>query len=227
MCIRDSTPTASAEVVTEFNFNLLGRLKDLKIDIYKAVLNLTENLNQKIQLLKTKLKDPKALLREKSQKLYNIEIIFKKYQHYLDEGYNEELLAQNDIQKGDPFVGVVGLASNTNAVDKLAGPLSPNLEMDPTSRAISSPFHVLGLLITPFENKGTAMHPIEEGMLTAGDGWFAQTIGLAGLLFLVNMVFWLIWVNFLLGITNLIPMIPFDGGHMMRDTLRDLSLIHI
>ena len=49
-----------------------------------------------------------------------------------------------------------------------------------------------------------------------------KTIGLAGLLFLVNMVFWLIWVNFLLGITNLIPMIPFDGGHMMRDTLRDI-----
>ena len=145
-----------------------------------------------------------------------------KYQHYLDEGYNEELLVQYNIQKGDPFVGVVGLASNTNAVDNLAGPLSPNLEMDPTSRAISSPIHVLGLLITPFEYKGSAMHPIEEGMLAAGDGWLAQTIGLAGLLFLVNMMFWLLWVNFLLGITNLIPMIPFDGGHMMRDTLRDI-----
>ncbi len=81
--LRVPTPTASAEVVTEFNFNLLGKLKDFKIDLYKAVLNLTENLNQKIQLLKTKLKDPKALLREKSQKLDNIEILFQKYQQMI------------------------------------------------------------------------------------------------------------------------------------------------
>ena len=66
------------------------------------------------------------------------------------------------------------------------------------------------------------MHPIQEGMLAAGDGWLAQTVGLEGLLFLVNLAFWLLWVNFLLGMTNLIPMIPFDGGHMMRDTLRDI-----
>jgi len=34
---------------------------------------------------------------------------------------------------------------------------------------------------------------------------------------LVNLMFWLIWVNLLLGFTNLIPMVPFDGGHMFRD----------
>ena len=99
-----------------------------------------------------------------------------KHQHYIEEGYDEELLKQFDIEEGDPFVGVVGLASNTFAVDNLAGPLSPNLDMDPASRAISSPFHVLSLLITPFEYKGSAMHPVEEGMLAAGDGWFAQTL---------------------------------------------------
>jgi membrane-associated protease RseP (regulator of RpoE activity) len=36
---------------------------------------------------------------------------------------------------------------------------------------------------------------------------------------LVNLFFWLMWVNILLGFTNLIPMVPFDGGHMFRDLL--------
>ena len=112
--LRVPTPTASAEVVTEFNFNLLGRLKDLKIVIYKAVLNLTENLNQKIQLLKTKLKDPKALLREKSQKLDNIEILFQKYQQMilsnkknLINDLNLELNHKNPITKLNNMTGKV------------------------------------------------------------------------------------------------------------------------
>ena len=54
-------------------------------------------------------------------------------------------------------------------------------------------------------------------MLDSGDGFFASTIGLTGLLFLVNLLFWMIWVNILLGFTNLIPMIPFDGGHLFKD----------
>ena len=112
--LRVPTPTASAEVVTEFNFNLLGKLKDLKIDMYKAVLNLTENLNQKIQLLKTKLKDPKALLREKSQKLDNIEILFQKYQQMILSNkksfindLNSELNLKNPITKLNNMTGKV------------------------------------------------------------------------------------------------------------------------
>ena len=112
--LRVPTPTASAEVVTEFNFNLLRKLKDFKIDLYKAVLNITENLNQKIQLLKTKLKDPKALLREKSQKLDNIEILFQKYQQMilsnkknLINDLNLELNHKNPITKLNNMTGKV------------------------------------------------------------------------------------------------------------------------
>ena len=64
------------------------------------------------------------------------------------------------------------------------------------------------------------MHPFEESLLEADDNRFAQTLGTSGLLFLVNLFFWLLWVNILLGFTNLIPMVPFDGGHMFRDMLR-------
>jgi len=104
--LRVPTPTASAEVVTEFNFNLVDRLNDLKIDIHKAVLNFTENLNQKLQLLKSKLKSPKASLREKTQKLDNIEILFQKYQQMILSNkksiindLNSELNIKNPITK--------------------------------------------------------------------------------------------------------------------------------
>ena len=38
----------------------------------------------------------------------------------------------------------------------------------------------------------------------------------------MNLFFWLLWVNILLGFTNLIPMVPFDGGHMFKDMLEIL-----
>jgi membrane-associated protease RseP (regulator of RpoE activity) len=79
------------------------------------------------------------------------------------------------------------------------------------------PVHTFKLIYTPFELQGSAMHPVEEGMLAAGDGWLAELVGLEGLLFLTYLMFWLIWVNILLGFTNLVPMIPFDGGHLFRD----------
>ena len=64
------------------------------------------------------------------------------------------------------------------------------------------------------------MHPFEESLLKASDNSIAQSLGTDGLLFLVNLFFWLLWVNILLGFTNLIPMVPFDGGHMFKDMLR-------
>ena len=120
--LRVPTPTASAEVVTEFNFNLIDKLNDLKIDIHKAVLNFTENLNQKIQLLKSKLKSPKASLREKTQKLDNIEIVIQKYQQMILSNkksiindLNSELNLKNPITK---------LNNITNKVDALSEKLN-------------------------------------------------------------------------------------------------------
>jgi membrane-associated protease RseP (regulator of RpoE activity) len=73
------------------------------------------------------------------------------------------------------------------------------------------------MMILPFELQGVSMHPVEEAMLTPTEGLLGDTLGLNGLLFLVNFFFWLMWVNILLGFTNLIPMVPFDGGHLFKD----------
>ena len=117
--LRVPTPTASAEVVTEFNFNLVDRLDDLRIDIHKAIINLTENLNQKIHLLKTKLKSPKALLREKSQKLDNIEILFQKHQQMIlsnKKGVINDL--KSDLNLKNPIAKLNNMTSKLDVLSE-------------------------------------------------------------------------------------------------------------
>ena len=59
-------------------------------------------------------------------------------------------------------------------------------------------------------------------MITAGGGAVATFLGTDGMLMLFDFLFWLVWINFLLGFANLIPMIPFDGGHLVRDGLHSV-----
>jgi len=40
---------------------------------------------------------------------------------------------------------------------------------------------------------------------------------------LVNLVYWLFWANLMLGLTNALPALPFDGGYLLRDLLKGLS----
>ena len=142
-----------------------------------------------------------------------------KYQYYSDLGWSEEVLANLDVQPGDAFLGVEGLSEGTAGVDRLAGPFSPRWEGNFAQRALSVPFHILTILLIPFELGGVAIHPFEEALMVAGDGIVGSILGTDVLMFFCHLLFWLMWVNILLGFTNLIPMVPFDGGHMLRDML--------
>jgi len=145
-----------------------------------------------------------------------------KYDYYLELGWSKSNLDDLGIERGDPFLGVEGLSGGTAGIDRLAGPLSPRWDGNILQKSVMVPFHTLSMMIVPFELQGVAMHPFEESLLEADDNPFAQTLGTNGLLFLVNLFFWLLWVNILLGFTNLIPMVPFDGGHMFKDMLRGI-----
>jgi membrane-associated protease RseP (regulator of RpoE activity) len=140
-----------------------------------------------------------------------------KYVYYQNLGYSEDQLDTLDVKPGQPFLGVEGLSSNTVGIDRIAGPFSPNNDYSTLQRTLIAPLHVITIMIIPFEFQGVAMHPNEEAMLQADDAWLGNLIGKEGLLVLVNLMFWMMWVNVLLGFTNLIPMVPFDGGHMFKD----------
>ena len=65
--------------------------------------------------------------------------------------------------------------------------------------------------------EGQTMMLEERAMLESGGGDVASALGTDGMLMLFDFLFWLVWINFLLGFANLIPMVPFDGGHIVKD----------
>lgn len=73
---------------------------------------------------------------------------------------------------------------------------------------------MIGVLIV---YDGQTMMLEEREMMRAGDGIVPELLGTEGMLMLFDFLFWMVWINFLLGFANLIPMIPFDGGHIVKD----------
>ena len=72
--IRVPTPTASAELVTEFNFKLIDRLKEFKSKIHKNMRALMDDLNRNLDFNQSRLKSPISLLREKNQQLDSLDL---------------------------------------------------------------------------------------------------------------------------------------------------------
>jgi membrane-associated protease RseP (regulator of RpoE activity) len=146
-------------------------------------------------------------------------VLGDKYAYYEELGWSEETLEAMNVKPNEPFLGVEGLGVGTEGVDRLAGPFSPRFEGGTIVKAIYTPIHLLSIMIVPFQLQGVSMYPMEESMLSAADDGLGGILGMNGIMFMINFFFWLMWVNILLGFTNLIPMVPFDGGHLLKDTL--------
>jgi len=132
-----------------------------------------------------------------------------------DMDETERVLAEIGIEHGDAFVGVSNLRSNTAGVEGWA--FIFDNRFSPAQKSLGLLVAPLGLLGMPIALDGHTMLPEHRAMLTAGDGPIASAIGTEGMLAAFDFLFWLAWINFLLGFANLIPMVPFDGGHIFRD----------
>ena len=132
-----------------------------------------------------------------------------------DSDETEEALAEIGIEPGDAFVGVSNLRSNTAGVDGWAFVFDD--QFSPAQKTLGLLVAPIGLLGMPIALDGHTIPLEQRAMLTAGDGPIASTLGTDGMLAAFDFLFWLAWINFLLGFANLIPMVPFDGGHIFRD----------
>ena len=94
--IRVPTPTASAELVTEFNFNLKDKILKYKEELRKNIHNYLENLKQLINLNISKLKDPLTMLREKSQHLDNLDLRIRQQKKLLISNNKNQLERLSD-----------------------------------------------------------------------------------------------------------------------------------
>ena len=136
------------------------------------------------------------------------------YEYYLSKNASVDDLERLGISPEDPFLGVrtdstlgQAIRSTDHGKNRLMGPFYPNETIE--ERVLASLLYPLNLLSTPFEFNGEIMLESELKMLD---------IGIVEL-FLIEGIFWFLWINFLLGFANLIPVIPFDGGHIMRDSI--------
>tara|TARA_B100001142_G_C14345883_1_gene659951 strand:+ start:1023 stop:2387 length:1365 start_codon:yes stop_codon:yes gene_type:complete len=105
--IRVPTPTATAELVTEFNFQFMDKIQDNKIRLHKNIINIFDDLKQVINLNNTRLKSPITLLREKSQRLDNLDIRLQQ---------NQKIILSN---KSNKIKMLTSSFSNKNPITKL------------------------------------------------------------------------------------------------------------
>ena len=105
--MRVPTPTAAAELVTEFIYQLDEKLKNYKTKLYETIRNIFENIKQSIDLNNSKLKNPIILLREKSQRLDNMDLRLQQ---------NQKSIILN---KSNQINILVSLLKNTNPLSRL------------------------------------------------------------------------------------------------------------
>jgi len=127
----------------------------------------------------------------------------------------EVLLEELGIEAGDAFLGVSGLRSTNYTIDMYSSFISSDRGL--LENTLVTSLAPLGMIGVPIAYDGQTMLLEEREMLEAGNGAIATVLGTDGMLMLFDFLFWLVWINFLLGFANLIPMIPFDGGHIVKD----------
>tara|TARA_Y100001935_G_scaffold189616_1_gene157837 strand:- start:1863 stop:3392 length:1530 start_codon:yes stop_codon:yes gene_type:complete len=150
-------------------------------------------------------------------------ILGDKAQYYLNlcDGDQEclnrttELLETYGIGDGEAFLGVNAPRSGTYQTDRFSFIFEERYS--PGQKALTLMLTPLSIMGTPMSYDGQTMDLHERGMIEVDDGFILSSFGTDLLLDLFDFIFWLIWVNFLLGFLNLLPIIPFDGGHMLKD----------
>ncbi len=77
-----------------------------------------------------------------------------------------------------------------------------------------------GLFILPFMIYGYNGSPVFSGLIT----YFYEPTGWAAYLgtnvfVILNVLMWVGWINFYVGLFNCLPAVPLDGGHVFRDVV--------
>ena len=95
--IRVPTPTAAAELITEFNFQLQDRFSETELNLERNILQKIENLKLHIDNKKAKLKNPLTKLREISQSIDNVDLRLHQNQKLIIANYKNAI---NLLSKG-------------------------------------------------------------------------------------------------------------------------------
>ena len=117
--MRAPTPTAAAELVTEFQFQLNDRLREIKIGLINGFEDVIQTNKQRLDLLESNLKSPQVILNEQKQKLHNIELRLKQSleKSFLSSNQRLALLYQSLAEK-NPIKIIRDLLKDVEALSK-------------------------------------------------------------------------------------------------------------
>ena len=117
--MRAPTPTAAAELVTEFQFQLSDRLQEIHLGLINGLRNILQINKQKLDLLESNLKSPQVILNEQKQKLDNIELRLKQAveKKFLFSQQSLALLKQSIAEK-NPYKIIKELLKDIDLLSK-------------------------------------------------------------------------------------------------------------
>ncbi|MDC0453872.1 exodeoxyribonuclease VII large subunit [Gammaproteobacteria bacterium] len=117
--MRAPTPTAAAELATEFQFQLGDRLQEVQLGLTNGLRNILQINKQKLDLLESNLKSPQVILNEQKQKLDNIELRLKQAveKKFLFSQQSLALLKQSIAEK-NPYKIIKELLKDIDLLSK-------------------------------------------------------------------------------------------------------------
>ncbi len=154
---------------------------------------------------------------ERTERMVSV-VLTSKLEYLQSQNFTEEQIATLDIDEKSAFLGVSGMADGTSGIDRLAGPTAWDRDVPFYVDALGVAVQPIVIIDSPIRYEGQIMDPHEMDYIEA-DGWLGGILGTTVLMALVTLLFWFIWWNVGLGLANLIPIVPFDGGHLMKDFL--------
>ncbi|UCG68748.1 MAG: site-2 protease family protein [Thermoplasmata archaeon] len=137
-----------------------------------------------------------------------------KYEYYED---NYPSYLNEEEFKGRGFLGVsnsyLGLRTGGNPgglTDTLSHPVS---NADSSDEAM---FNLMTYILLPFQRISPFTSPMTDLYEVNGP---LSVLPTELFWVITNILYWLFWLNLMLGLTNALPAVPLDGGHIFKDSL--------
>jgi membrane-associated protease RseP (regulator of RpoE activity) len=151
------------------------------------------------------------------------------YTLFANEDFNYTIiLNENPMDEEMGFIGITGF-SNVAICRPLgmyvgeyhAKELLSFLQMIPS--LMTGIYGWIILLVLPFPNPFIGSFQGFSSTIIM----FYEPIGLAayfgkGVFWVANSLLWIMWMNFYVGLFNCLPMLPLDGGHVLRDSVHSI-----